>query len=74
VPQKNEQQLINMTRCLIRRKIANINYSDDLLAGDLIAYAGADPLVIVTAAHVFHSGTDGGGSNQYTKLWLYGLD
>jgi len=72
-PGRNEQQLVNMSRCLVRRKISKINYNDQLFAGDLIEFIGAKPLVIVTAAHAFFSGTDGSGSNQYTKLWLYEL-
>lgn len=74
VPHKNEQQLINMSRCLVQRKISKLAYNDGLYAGDLIEFIGASPLVIVTAAHVFQSGTDGSGSNQYTKLWLSGLE
>lgn len=74
VPGKNLQQLVNMSRCLVQRKIAKISYNAKLFAGDLIEFIGATPLVIVTAAHVFESGTDGSGSNQYTKLWLYGLE
>lgn len=74
VPGKNQQQLINMSRCLVQRKvIPKLAYNDKLFAGDLIEFIGKSQLVIVTAAHVFQSGTDGSGSNQYTKLWLGGL-
>jgi hypothetical protein len=73
VPGKNEQQLVNMSRCLVQRKISKLAYNDKLYAGDLIEFVGASPLVIVTVAHVFQSGTDGSGSNQYSKLWLSGL-
>ncbi|MCK9394240.1 MAG: hypothetical protein M0Q44_01450 [Methylobacter sp.] len=74
VPHKNEQQLINMSRCLVQRKIIpRMDYNDKIYAGDVIEFIGAQPLVVVTAAHVFCSGTDGGGSQQYTKLWLSGL-
>jgi|GEM_PF-3807412 len=41
-----------------------------VLAGDLIEFVGGVPLVIITAAHVFESGADGGETNQYTRLWL----
>lgn len=73
VPGKNQQQLINMSRCLVQRKISKLAYNDKLFAGDKIEFIGASPLVVVTAAHVFQSGTDGSGSNQYTKLWLSAL-
>jgi len=70
VPRKNRQQLFNLSRCLVQRKISKIEFNEGLFAGDLIAYQGAASLVIVTAAHVFQSNTDGSGGNQYTKLWL----
>jgi hypothetical protein len=74
VPFKNALRLQNMTRCLITRKVSKrLTYAPKLAAGDLISIAGADPLVIVTAAHAFFSGTDGSGSNQYSRLWLAGL-
>lgn len=50
---------------------------DDLRwgAGDLIAFAGGEKLVVVTAAHAFGSGTDdGGASDTYTRLWLGALE
>ena len=69
-PRKNQQQLYNMTRVLVRRKVSKINYNEALCAGDIIAYQGTAPLVIVTAAHVFTNSADGGASVQYSKLWL----
>lgn len=74
MPHMNEQQLRNLTRCLVRRKIVKIGYSEQLCAGDLINIVGGKPLVIVTAAHVFKSGTDGTSPEQYTKLWLSSLE
>lgn len=73
-PFKNAQRLRSMSRCLVQRKIVKINYSGQISAGDLINFVGADPLCVITAAHVFESGTDGGGSNQYTRLWLGSLE
>ncbi len=70
MPHMTELQLKNLTRCLVLRKIAKIYYSETLCAGDLIAIESGNPLVIITAAHVFNSGTDGTPSDQYTKLWL----
>lgn len=74
VPHKNQMQLINMSRCLVQRKIIpRLAYNDELHAGELIEFIGAKPLTIVTAAHVFQGGIDGSGSTQYSKLWLSGL-
>ena len=70
MPHMTELQLKNLTRCLVLRKIIKIYYSEELCAGDLISIEGGTPLVIITAAHVFQSGTDGSSSDQYTKLWL----
>lgn len=68
---KNKQQLINMSRCLVAAKESKTMYNLSLRAGDLIEFKGAKTrnLVAITVAHVFESGTDGTGSNQYTKLW-----
>jgi hypothetical protein len=73
-PHTNALRLQNMSRCLVQRKISKISYAGQLAAGDLIDIYGASPLVVVTAAHVYESGTDGGGSNQYSRLWLAGLN
>lgn len=70
VPHKNQQQLINMSRCLVQRKVSKIAFNPGLMAGDIIGYSNGTKLVIVTVAHVLESGTDGSGSNQYSKLWL----
>lgn len=71
VPDKDERQLQNMSRVLINRKTAKIGFDTRLCAGDLIDVQGGKPLVIITAAHVFQTGTDDGSSgSQFTKLWL----
>ena len=42
---------------------------------DLIGFAGGEKLAVMTAAHVFESGTDeGGASSTYTRLWLGALE
>ncbi|MGZ8220072.1 MAG: hypothetical protein ACXWT0_00340 [Methylobacter sp.] len=74
VPGKNQQQLINMSRCLVQRKVAKISFNAGLRAGDLIDISGSSPLAVVTAAHVFQSGTDGSGSDQYTKVWMSAIE
>ena len=73
-PFMNAQRLRNMSRCLVQRKTSKINISPVIVAGDLISYVGRDPLVVITAAHAFQSGTDGSGSNQYSRLWLGSLE
>ncbi|MBL0011148.1 MAG: hypothetical protein IPP22_09420 [Nitrosomonas sp.] len=52
-PFMNSQRLRNMSRCLVQRKTSKINLSPVIVAGDLINYVGRDPLVVITAAHVF---------------------
>ena len=75
VPRKDERQLQNMSKCLVQRKTAKIALDIRLCAGDVIDIQGDKPLVIITAAHVFESGTDTGGSgSQFTKLWLGSLN
>ncbi|MCP5246536.1 MAG: hypothetical protein H6937_11565 [Burkholderiales bacterium] len=69
-PFKNVQRLRNMSTCLVQRKASKINLTAGIVAGDLINIVGSDPLCVITAAHAFFSGTDGSGSDQYTKLWL----
>lgn len=73
-PFKDVQRLRSMSRCLVLRKILKIDYAGQVAAGDLINFAGGDQLCVITAAHVFESGTDGSGSNQYTRLWLGSLE
>lgn len=74
-PFKDAQRLRNMTRCLVHRKTMRINYDGGIAAGDLIGFAGGEKLAVMTAAHVFESGTDeGGASSTYTRLWLGALE
>lgn len=73
-PFKDALRLQNMTRCLVQRKVSKIAYSPSLAAGELVDISGGKPLVVVTAAHVYQSGTDGSGSNQYSRLWLASLE
>lgn len=63
-----------LTRCLVRRKVSKLSYAPNILAGDLVNFIGGTKLAVITAAHVFESGTDGSGSNQYTRLWLGSLE
>lgn len=74
IPKKNTLRLHNMTRVLIRKKVSKTALADRIVAGDLVGIQGSTPLVVVTAAHVFNSGTDGSPSKQYTKLWLSSVE
>ena len=70
-PFKNVQRLRNLTRCLIHRKTAKSLYDINICAGDVIAFTGGTKYAVITAAHVFKSGsTDGGATEAFTRLWL----
>lgn len=70
-PFKSAAALRNMSRCLVLKRVVKIGYAGQVSAGDRVDFIGVDaPLVVMTAAHVFESGTDGTGSNQYSRLWL----
>jgi hypothetical protein len=75
VPFKNAQQLRNMTRYLVRRKVSRTGINWDIDAGDLIAYAGSKDLVVITAAHVYKSSSGGGNADEtYTRLWVGSME
>lgn len=70
-PFKNVQRLRNLTRCLIHRKTAKIIYDSNICAGDVIAFSGGTKYAVITAAHVFKSGTtEGGQTEAFSRLWL----
>lgn len=70
-PFKNQQQLINMSRCLVRRKVMNIKLNQKIGAGDLIQFSNGEKLAVMTAAHSFKNGADGENSAEtITRLWL----
>lgn len=73
-PFKNEQKLRNMTRCLVRKRVLNINLNMKICAGDLIEFTDGEKLAVITCAHVWKSGTDSDSKPQsYTRLWLGAL-
>lgn len=73
-PFKNEQKLRNMTRCLVRKRVLNINLNMKICAGDLIEFTDGEKLAVITCAHVWKSGTDSSSKPQsYTRLWLGAL-
>lgn len=70
-PGKTELQLRNLTQRLIRRAEMKIDINVGLCAGDLIAVAGDQPMVILTAVHCTEMHTKGpANTNAYTKLYL----
>lgn len=73
-PNTNVQRLRNMSRYLVRRKIQRMEFAGAISAGDIIGYAGAAPLCVITAAHVWESGTDGSGMNMYSRFWLGSME
>ncbi len=72
-PFQNEQQLRNMRRCLIRRKVVKVPLDMAAGAGELVAFADGTELAVITAAHVW-TGGDGGPGLSYTRLWLGELE
>ena len=74
-PFTNEQRLQNMTACLVTKKTAKIPFDMRICAGDVIEDEIETRYAVITAAHVFKSGSDtGGNSETYTKLWLGELE
>jgi hypothetical protein len=63
-PNKNAQEINNMTRVLVRRKVSVLPYNLSLCAGDLLEVAARGNMAIVTAAHYFSA------SRRYTRVWL----
>jgi len=71
VPNKDERQLQNMGRVLVKRKETNkIAFDLRICGGDIIDVQGVGQYAVLTAAHVFEGGLDSTGSEQYSKLWL----
>lgn len=74
-PFKNTQRLQNMTRCLVLAKTAKLGFDQRISAGDLIEQEDGTRYAVVTAAHVYKShNEDGGTPDTYTKLWLGSLE
>ncbi|MDF0506605.1 hypothetical protein POK33_38285 [Burkholderia cenocepacia] len=68
-PRKAVSTLNFMSRVLVRRKVITSKANPALRAGDVLNLSGT-PLAVMTAAHFMKNGTDGGGPEQYTRLWL----
>lgn len=69
VPRKDLRALNSMGRVLIRRKVITGKVNPTLRAGDVVNVAGT-PMAIMTAALFSASGTDGGETTEYSRLWL----
>ena len=72
MPRQDARTLANMTKVLIMRKQFKSPYAPAINAGQVITVVDT-PFAIVTAAHVYQTGTDGSGANAYSKLWLGSL-
>lgn len=70
VAKKTQQQLNNMATVLVGRSVKKLPFTSKLEAGKLILTADNERLIINTAMHVYESGNDGRGANDYTKIWL----
>jgi hypothetical protein len=68
-PFKSKQELNNMSRCLVSKKVARVSFDMQISAGDLVS-TPSENLVVLTAAHAYINGIDGGNTEQYTRLWL----
>lgn len=73
LPGADERTLRNATRALVYRKILTSTQAQHVYAGDMVTMAGT-PYAVVYAVHVHESGTDGGGNNDYSRLWLATLE
>lgn len=70
-PYKTKKNLNDMEDILEKRDVITVEYSfGDYFAGDVIELTNKLKLSILTAAHVFDSGTDGTNHNHITKLWV----
>ncbi|MDQ7982228.1 hypothetical protein QYH69_33945 [Paraburkholderia sp. SARCC-3016] len=72
MPRQDARTLANMTKVLIMRKQLKSPYAPAINAGQVITVVDT-PFAIVTAAHVYQTGSDGSGANAYSKFWLGGL-
>lgn len=68
-PRKTERELNGMGKVLVRRKVITGKPNLLIRAGDLVSVRGV-PMAVLTAAHYMQNNTDGGGANQYSRLWL----
>ncbi|WP_211441389.1 hypothetical protein [Collimonas humicola] len=72
-PRTDARMLWNMTRAIIQKKILKSDYLPIINAGKVIQIERIN-YAIITAAHAFESGSDGGDSRLYSKFWLGTLE
>ena len=68
-PRGDERVVRNLSAALVMRRTYRNILTPDVGAGTRFDVSGA-PMVAITAAHVFESGGDSGGVEQYSKFWL----
>ena len=68
-PRADIRTLNNLGKALITRRKVRSDFAPHIMAGMRFDVAGA-PHAVITAAHCFDGGADGGGGEQYTRLWL----
>lgn len=71
-PRQDTRTLANMTKVLIMRKEFKSPYAPVINAGQVITVVDT-PFAVVTAAHVYQTGSDGSAANAYSKFWLGSL-
>ncbi|HWX01560.1 hypothetical protein [Collimonas sp.] len=72
-PRTDVRVLWNMTRTLVQKKIMTTDYLPAANAGRAIEIERVK-YAIITAAHAFEGGSDGGDSRMYTKFWLGAME
>jgi len=72
-PRSDRRVLWNMTRALVQKKIMTTDYLPTAHAGRVIEVARIK-YAIITAAHAFEGGSDGGDSRMYSKFWLGAME
>lgn len=69
IPRTDVRILKNMTRVLVKKGAVRLDFAAHINAGDVIR-VGKTPLAVLTAAHVYKSGTTGEAMESYSKFWL----
>jgi hypothetical protein len=68
-PRKTARALNFMGRVLVRRKTVTGKVNPSIKGGDVVSVGGV-PMVVMTAVQHAENGGDGGGPEQYTRLFL----
>lgn len=70
VHRATEDVLRNMTRVLMQAKAVRIDFNLSTVAGSIAELSDESKYVVLTAAHVYSTGTDGQPVDQHTRVWL----